>query len=111
MDTLLYMRHPFIFESLRPCLKDLMSKFVNVKLPRQVMNEVTMRSALTVHCSGFSWQELHKFATIFNMSTPLEHMPQHYLDKIEDVVKLTDEESMQGAADGSIETSILHVHQ
>ena len=33
------------------------------------------------------------------MPTPLENMPQHYLNKIEDVVKLATEESMQGAAD------------
>ena len=58
-----------------------------------------MRSILTVHCSGLSWRDLHKFATIFNMPTPLEHMPPHYLNKIEDVVKLAAEESMLEAAD------------
>ena len=63
------------------------------------MNEATMRSVLTVHCSGFSWRDLHKFATIFNMPTPLENTPPHYLNKIEDVIKLAAEESMQGAAD------------
>ena len=49
--------------------------FVKVKLPDKGMNEVTMRLVLTVHCSGFSWRDLHKFATIFNMPAPLEHMP------------------------------------
>ena len=33
------------------------------------------------------------------MPTPLENRPPHYLNKIEDVVKLAAEESMQGAAD------------
>ena len=51
------------------------------------MNEVTMRPVLTVHCSGFSWRDLHKFATIFNMPTPLENTPPNYLNKIEAVVK------------------------
>ena len=74
-------------------------KFVNVKLLDKTMNKVTMRSVLTVHCSGFSWRDLHKFATILNMPTPLENAPPHYLNKIEDVLKLTAEESMQGAAD------------
>ena len=63
------------------------------------MNEVTMRLVLTVHCSGFSWRDLHKFATIFNMPTPLESGPPHYLNKIEDVIKQAAEGSMQGAAD------------
>ena len=86
------------FPSSKPMVPDV-DTFVNVKLPEKVMNEVTMRSAPVVHCSGFSWRDLHKFATIFNMPTPLENMPQHYLNKIEDVVKLAAEESMQGAAD------------
>ena len=59
------------------------------------MNEVTMRS---VHCSGFSWRDLHKFATIFNMPAPLESMPPLNLNKIENVVKLAAEESMLEAA-------------
>ena len=58
---------------------------VNVKLPEKVMNEVTMRSALT-NCSGFSWRDLDKFATIFNMPTSVENMPQIYLNKIEDLI-------------------------
>ena len=76
-----------------------LDKFVNVKLPDKAMNEVTMRSVLTVHCSGFSWRDLHKFATIFNMPTPLESAQPHYLNKIEDVIKQAAEESIQGAAD------------
>ena len=86
------------FPSSKPMIPDV-DKFVNVKLPDKAMNEVTMQSVLTVHCSGFSWRDLHKFATIFNMPTPLERMPQHYLNRIEGVVKLATEESMQGAAD------------
>ena len=86
------------FPSSKPMIPDV-DKFVNVKLTDKVMNEVTMRSVLTVHCSGFSWRDLHKFATIFNMPTPLESAPQIYLNKIEDVVKQAAEESMQGAAD------------
>ena len=73
-------------------------KFVNVKLPDQAMNEVTIRSILTVHCSGFSWLDLHKFATNFNMPAPIESMPPLYLNKIEDVLKLAAEESMLEAA-------------
>ena len=73
-------------------------KYVNVKLPKRAMNEVTIRSVLSVHCSGFSWRDLHKFATIFNMPALLEDMPPQYLNKIEDVVKSAVEESMQGAA-------------
>ena len=66
-------------------------KLVNVKLPDQVMNEVTMRSILTVHCSGLSWRDLNKFATILNMPALLEDMPPLY-HRIED-------ESMLAAAD------------
>ena len=62
------------FPSSKPMVPDL-DKFVNVKLPDKAMNEVTMRSVLTVHCSGFSWRDLHKFATIFNMPTPPESAP------------------------------------
>ena len=75
-------------------------KLVNVKLPERAMNKVTMHSALTVHCSGFSWRDLHKFANIFNMPAPLENMPTHYPNKIEDFIQSAVEESMQGAADG-----------
>ena len=79
-------------------------KFVNVNLPDKAMNGVTMRSVLTVHCSVFSWRDLHKFATIFNIPTPLENTPPHYLKVCggvfsRSVVKLAAEESMQGAAD------------
>ena len=38
-------------------------------------------------------------ATIFNMPAPLENMPTHYLNKIEGVLKLAVEKSMQRAAD------------
>ena len=45
-------------------------KFVNVKLPDQAMNEVTLRSILTFHGLRISWRDLHKFAIIFkNTST------------------------------------------
>ena len=86
------------FPSSKPIIPDI-DKFVNVKLPNQAMNEVTMRSVLTVHCTGFSWRDLHKFATIFNMPAPIESMSSLYLNKIEDVVKLVAEESMLEAAD------------
>ena len=49
------------FPSSKPMVTDV-DKFVNVKLPEKVMNEVTMRSALIVHCSGFSWRDLLKFS-------------------------------------------------
>ena len=75
------------------------SQYVNVSLPKQGLNEVTMRSVLYVHCSGFSWRDIHKFATIFDMPPPLEHMPTTYLNKIEHTVKNAAEASMQGAAD------------
>ena len=70
-----------------------------------------MRSVLSVHCSGFSWRDLHKFVTIFKMPAPLEDMPPQYLNKIEDVVKSAVEESMQGAAVRSTKQITLHIHQ
>ena len=69
---------------------------INAKLR---MNEVTMRSVLSVHCSGFFWRDLHKFATIFDVPAPLEEMPSHYLNKIEEVTKLAAEVSMLAAAE------------
>ena len=38
--------------------------------------------ALTFHCSGLSWRDFHKFATIFNLPAPLEHMPKDFLNKM-----------------------------
>ena len=75
------------------------TKFANVQIPKQGFNEVTMRSVLSVHCSGFSWRDLHKFSTIFDMVPPLDHMPPPYLNKIEEIVNIAAEASMQGAAD------------
>ena len=85
------------FPSSKPMIPDV-DNFVNVK-PTRPMNEVTMRSVLAVHCSGFSWRDLHKFSTIFNMPAPPIDMPPKYLNKIEAVVKSAVEELMQGAAD------------
>ena len=85
------------FPSSKPLGTDA-TKLVNVKLTRG-MNEVTMRSVLSVHCSGFSWRDLHKLATIFDMPAPLEEMPSLYLNKIEEVTKSAAEESMQAAVD------------
>ena len=73
------------FPSSKPMIPDI-DKFVNVKLPNQAMNDLTMRSVLTVHCSGLSWRDLHKFATIFNMPAPLESMPPLYFNRIKVVV-------------------------
>ena len=56
------------FPSSKPMVPDV-DKYINVKLPKRAMNEVTMRSVLSVHCSGFSWRDLHKFATILHAST------------------------------------------
>ena len=87
------------------------SKFVNVPLPKRGLNEVTMRSVLSVHCSGFSWRDLHKFATVFDMPLPLEHMPAAYLNKIEETVNTAAELSMQGAADDlHIKTDTIPSH-
>ena len=58
-----------------------------------------MRSVVCVHYSGFSWRDMHIFATIFAMPPPLEHMPTPYLNKIEETVNFASEISMQGAAD------------
>ena len=87
------------FPSSKPMGLPKTSQFVNVQLPKQGLNEVTMRSVLSVHCSGFSWRDIHKFATIFDMPPPLEHMPKPYLNKIENTVNAAAEASMQGAAD------------
>ena len=70
------------FPSSKPIGTDT-AKLVNVKLPLIAMNEVTMRSVLSIHCTGFSRRDLHKFATIFDTLAPLEEMPAHYLNKIE----------------------------
>ena len=86
------------FPSSKPLGTDT-TDLVNAKLPVRGMNEVTMRSVLAVHCSGFSWRDLHKFASIFDMPAPLEEMPSPYLNKIEGVIKSAAEESMQAAAD------------
>ena len=51
---------------------------MDVKLPLGNMNEVKMRLVLSVHCSGFSWRDLDKFATIFYIPAPLEEMPPLY---------------------------------
>ena len=59
------------------------SSCINVQLPERSMNEVTMRSVFAVHSSGFSWRDLHKFATVFDMPAPLARMPARYLNKIE----------------------------
>ena len=72
---------------------------VNAKLPSGSMNEMTMRSVLTLHCSGFSCREDHKFALIFDMPAHLKEKPPHYINKIEEVTKSTPEVSMQAAAD------------
>ena len=72
--------------------------YVNVPLPKQGHNEVTMRSILCVHSSGMSWRDLHKFATIFGMPSPHEEMPLSYLNKIEEIVLKGVEEFMEGAA-------------
>ena len=87
------------FPSSKPMDLPETSKYVNVPLPKQGLNEVTMRSVLSVHCSGFSWRDLHKFATIFDMPPPFERMPEKYLNKIEETVNKAAELSMQGATD------------
>ena len=74
------------------------STFVNVPLTTRAMNEVTMRSVLAVHSSGFSWRDLHKFATIFEMPPPLGEMPPRYLDRIETTVENACQTSMSAAA-------------
>ena len=57
------------FASRRPLKTDTTKDtFVNAKLR---MNEVTMCSVLSIHCSGFSLLDLQEFVTIFEM-------PSHY---------------------------------
>ena len=75
------------------------TNFVNIHHPVREMNEVTMSSVLSVHCSGFSWRELHKFATIIEMPPPLAHMPPRYLNKIERTVENASQTSMNAAAE------------
>ena len=87
------------FPSSKPMDMQDKTNFVNVHLPKDGLNEVTMRSVLSVHCSGFSWRDLHKFATIFDMPSPLEEMPPAYLNKIECIANIAVEESMQAAAE------------
>ena len=75
------------------------STLVNVHHPERAMNEVTMFSVLTVHCSGFSWRDSHKFATIFGMLPSLSRIPQRFLNKIENIVKNACQMSMTAVAD------------
>ena len=75
------------------------SQSVNISLPKQGLKEATMRSVLSVHCPGFSWRDIHKFATIFDMPPPLQHMPTAYVNKIEDTVNAAAVASIQGSAD------------
>ena len=74
------------------------ARFVDVDQSPRAMNQVTMRSVFAVHCSGFSWRDLHKFATIFDMPAPLAHMPPRYMNKIERTVELACQYSMDAAA-------------
>ena len=62
------------------------------------MNEVTMRSVLAVHCSGFSWRDLHKIATIFDMPPSQADMPPRYLNKIDSIVENACQKSMNAEA-------------
>ena len=62
------------------------------------MNEVTMRSVLTVHCSGFSRRDLHKYSTILDARL-LSQMPRRYLNKINNIVQNSSQTSMTAAAD------------
>ena len=87
------------FPSSKPITSPDTTRFVNVSLPKQGQNEVTMRFPLSVHCSVFSSRDMHKFATIFYMPPPLEHMPTPYLNKIEETVIFAADISMQGTAD------------
>lgn len=86
------------FPSSKPMSENKQTNYVNVIQSSRSMNEVTMRSVLVVHCSGFSWRDLHKFATIFDMPPPLAHMPPRYLTKIESTVKSACKYSMDAAA-------------
>ena len=71
------------FPSSRPLEKPRNETCVNVSLPVRQMTDVTMRSVLTVHSTGMSWRDLHKFATIFDMPPPLTHMPVRYLERLD----------------------------
>ena len=73
-------------------------QIVNIPLNKQGFNEVTMRSVLYVHCSGFYWRDFHKFATILDMPPPLDHMPTTYLNTIESIVTTAAVAYMQRAA-------------
>ena len=87
------------FPSSKPMDVPVHSKFVNVHHSPIAMNEVTMRSLLAVHCSGFSWRDLHKFATVMNMPPPQVTMPPKYLSKIEEIVQNASKISMSAAAE------------
>ena len=87
------------FPSSKPMDLPAQAKYVNVHHTNRAINEVTMRSVLSVHCSGFSWRDLHKFATILDMPPPLSQMPTLYLNKIESTVENASQVSMNAAAD------------
>ena len=67
---------------------------VNVPLIQSDMNEVTMRSVLATHSAGMSWRDLHKIATIFDMTIPHQAMPPRYSASLENVTKKAVEPSM-----------------
>ena len=90
------------FPSSKPMEVSPQTNYVNVSQPLRALNEVTMRSVIAVHCSGFSWRDLHKFAIIFDMPPPLGEMPPRYLNKIERVVEVASQTSMNAAAEAEL---------
>ena len=87
------------FPTSKPMEEPSRATFVNVSHPERVMNEVTIRSSLALHCSGFSWRDLHKFSIIFGMPAPLSQMPPQYLNELEKIVQNATQTSMTAAAD------------
>ena len=59
------------FPSSKPMDVPNQSSCINVQLPERSMNEVTMRSVFAVHCSGFSWRNLHKLQPCLICQLPL----------------------------------------
>ena len=58
-----------------------------------------MRSVLATHSTCMSWRDLHKIATIFDMSPPIQAMPSRYANRLKDVTKSAVKISMSEAAD------------
>ena len=58
-----------------------------------------MRLQCALYLQCFSWRDLNKFSTIFDMPQPLADMPSRYLNKIENTVQLACQSSIKAVGE------------